>query len=438
MTKIVERIEQTEVVMESAFGSELHTAIEEKLRSQSLPAIKRVVESFVREELSAHISARKSEGLPASDLYRSGSFSRGLTTLYGYIEDLSVPKLRKGNKDREWQVLKKHSGLMPLLVSKLIFLYVLGLSLRDLQESLYVLMNKMLSKRAINRVTLELQSQLSDKMQSPIVETPSVLIVDGVWVKMCIPTGETYLDKSGHERKQVKVQERVILAAIGVRKDGSYGLVHYRAAEIEDEENWNTFFEAMIGRGLDAELVEMVVADGSKGILSSTNKNFKNASLQRCIQHKSDNISLYLSYKGLEDKHEDFEILPDDTKGEKKRKYRNGIIGQAKNIFLAPDLEEAKTRLEAWVKKWTETEEKAVSVFNKGIDRCFEFYSFDAGLHKLIRTTNLIERSFREFRTKADEIGAFPNELGCMTLFIVTINRFHVKNNKNWKPFAKT
>ena len=36
----------------------------------------------------------------------------------------------------------------------------------------------------------------------------------------------------------------------------------------------------------------------------------------------------------------------------------------------------------------------------------------------------------REFRTKADEIGAFPNELSCLTLFHLIVVRDHAKHDR--------
>ena len=49
---------------------------------------------------------------------------------------------------------------------------------------------------------------------------------------------------------------------------------------------------------------------------------------------------------------------------------------------------------------------------------------------------NLLERFFREFRTKADEIGAFPNELTCLTLFHLIVVRDHAKHDRG--KLAKT
>ncbi|RLT41271.1 MAG: transposase, partial [Chloroflexi bacterium] len=43
---------------------------------------------------------------------------------------------------------------------------------------------------------------------------------------------------------------------------------------------------------------------------------------------------------------------------------------------------------------------------------------------------------FREFRTKSDEIGAFPNENSCLTLFFLVLQREHAKHHR--LPVANT
>ncbi|MFN8968587.1 MAG: transposase, partial [Pseudanabaena sp.] len=55
---------------------------------------------------------------------------------------------------------------------------------------------------------------------------------------------------------------------------------------------------------------------------------------------------------------------------------------------------------------------------------------FDSDLHHHIRTTNHLDRLFREFRTKSDEIGAFPNETSCLTLFWLVVERDHAKHDR--------
>ena len=43
------------------------------------------------------------------------------------------------------------------------------------------------------------------------------------------------------------------------------------------------------------------------------------------------------------------------------------------------------------------------------------------------RSISLFERFFREFRAKADEIGAFPNETSCLTVFHLGLVRERAK-----------
>ncbi|KAM3104652.1 transposase [Phormidesmis sp. 146-33] len=47
-----------------------------------------------------------------------------------------------------------------------------------------------------------------------------------------------------------------------------------------------------------------------------------------------------------------------------------------------------------------------------------------------IQTTNHLERLFREFRAKSDEIGAFPNEISCLTVFCMVVERDHAKHDR--------
>jgi putative transposase len=93
------------------------------------------------------------------------------------------------------------------------------------------------------------------------------------------------------------------------------------------------------------------------------------------------------------------------------------------------------SRSTRFIVKWEPLEPKAVQVFQRDLDLTLTFYQFDADLHRHIRTTNHLERLFREFRTKSDEIGAFPHETSCLTVFFLVIERDHAKHAR--KSVAK-
>jgi transposase-like protein len=124
------------------------------------------------------------------------------------------------------------------------------------------------------------------------------------------------------------------------------------------------------------------------------------------------------------------------TEAQAKRLRQTQITMEAHDIFKAPTQAEAQQRLEKFNQKWQPLEPQAVKNFNHGLKRCFEFYQFDPVLHVLIHSTNLLERFFREFRAKSDEIGSFPNEDSCLTIFYLVMVRDHTKHQR--LTFAKT
>ena len=91
---------------------------------------------------------------------------------------------------------------------------------------------------------------------------------------------------------------------------------------------------------------------------------------------------------------------------------------------------QALERLAAFRTRWGQLESEVVRLLGKDIELSLTFYQFDVSLHPLVRSTNLLERFFREFRTKADEIGSFPNELTCLTLFHLIVVRDHAKHDR--------
>lgn len=72
-------------------------------------------------------------------------------------------------------------------------LYVMGLSLRDLQEALYPLLGAVLSVNAINRITQVAQQQMDQRRTAKITTPVPILLVDGVWVRIQYPSEETLL-----------------------------------------------------------------------------------------------------------------------------------------------------------------------------------------------------------------------------------------------------
>jgi putative transposase len=421
-----------------SFQAELDSALEQQLRAHALVGVKTALETALKEEL---LTAREAAIAQLADatrlpnhLYLSGSYTRQVHTLYGTLPEVRVPKLRSGNRQRDWHILTRYQQVMPHVLDRMCYLYTLGLSLRDLQEGMYLILGSLLSRQAVNRVTAAAQTPMDAWRAQPIAGTPPVLIVDGVWVTIQYPTSETWTDRSGHKRQRVRVQERVILAVMGVWPDGRHELLHYTIATTEDTDAWQQVGQELRDRGLDPSAVQMVVSDGTKGLQTAMKTHLPEARLQRCTVHKVRGMARYLAYT---DASASEVVAESATTPEQTRQMRRAAISSAAlEIFQAPTESEAEQRLARFVASWAPLEPKAVKSFQHGIKHCFTFYQCEPSLHALVRSTNLLERFFREFRAKADEIGAFPNENSCLTVFHLVRVREHAKPDR--MSIAKT
>jgi transposase-like protein len=354
---IAQREQQIHRVKATSFQPELDEALEQALRVAVIDAVKVTLEAALNEEVKAEL-AKMGTQRPR----RSGYFQRGLDTQYGHLSDLRVPKLRERNAEREWQILQRYQRGLGNLLNWLCCLYVMGLSIRDLQEALYFLVGHVLSRSAVNQVTLQIQQHLETRRQAAIGKTPAILIVDGVWVEIQYTREEFKLDRAGHLRQSRQAEERVILAVLAIWEDGSYEMLHYEIVAEEGEAEWSALFGHLIERGLQPEAVKLVVSDGSLGLPKALNKALPNAQQQRCITHKVRGIERYLSYEDLPKTDDKGQTL---SREDAKRQRRFTIASDAYEIYDAETLEQAQQQVQQFIAKWETLEPKAVQVFQR-------------------------------------------------------------------------
>ena len=428
MATIAQAQAQVERIWRATFHEELASTLQEHLRQQALRGVHAALEAALVEELLAYRATTPTAAR------RSGYAERRVLTTFGFIPDLAVPKLRAGNAARPWQILTRYQLSMSRVLDQSLYLYTLGLSIRDLQEALYVLLDHTLSREAINRITIAAQSPMEQWRRRPLTDTPPVLLVDGVWMHILGPTGKTWTDRAGHVRQEMRGRDQVMLAVMGVWPDGRHQILSYALADSEAAAGWSALFADLIARGLDAAQVQIVGSDGATGLPAAIATHFPHAQQQRCVEHKVRGLDKHLSYTEL--------ALTDATTQEALsykeacRQRRHVVFMDAHAIFEAPTRGEAEARLATFCTQWQAREPKMVRALRRDIALCFSFYAFDPTLHPLIRSTNLIERFFREFRTKADEIGSFPNDMTALVLFHIIVTRDDAKHDRG--KVAKT
>jgi len=381
MPTIAQLKQQVDRIWYTSFQTDLTTTLASHLRRHALLGVKAALETALVEELEVH-RQHAAASQRSCHLQRSGTYTRRVLTTHGFIPDLHIPKLRAGNAERNWDILRRYQLSMPLLLSQALYLYTLGLSIRDLQESLYVLFGHLLSREAVNRVTIAAQSPMEQWRTRRITDTPPILIVDGVWGQVLAPTGATWTDQSGHERREMRGTDQVILTVMGVWLDGRHQIIHYQPATSEDSEAWKDLLAALIRRGLDAAAVQMVVSDGSTGLPAALALHLPTANQQRCVVHKIRSLEKAFCYRDL--------TRIDPISGEPlsheraRRLRRQQLSTDAHTSVEASSRAEALERLAHFRTSWGALEPELVRLLSKDSDACLTFYQFDHALHPLV------------------------------------------------------
>ncbi len=130
MPTIAQVKQQVDRIWVASFHTDLADTLAAQLRRHALIGVKAALETALVEELEVHRQPYRQQSLPLP-LQRSGSYTRRVLTSHGFIPDLHIPKLRGGNGQRRWQVLKRYQLAMPLLLDQALYVYTLGLSIRD-------------------------------------------------------------------------------------------------------------------------------------------------------------------------------------------------------------------------------------------------------------------------------------------------------------------
>ncbi len=357
---------------------------------------------------------------------RSGSYRREVFTQYGCIPDLRVPKLRRGNGDVSWQTIERYERCWGPFLDQQVMGYGLGLSLRDLHESIRLTLGEVLSVSSCHRLVLGLAQQMEAFKTTPLAAPPPILLVDGMWVKIAYPTGERREDAQGRRRAVKRQQKRVVLSALGVWPDGHWEIVHWQVTSGENQPAWEAFFKERAAKGMTAQTTELVASDGAKGLENALAEQLKGVPHQRCIFHKIKNIADHLVFDDLE-----VEGSLDDTQAVRNAKQarKQAMLADAGRLYAGDVEADIRAQAAAFRATWEGREPKAVANFFTDFDKTLSYLQVDfpMSLAPLIRTTNLLERFHREVRRKQYDIGMFQSERGCEVLWYLISMRESAK-----------
>lgn len=333
--------------------------------------IQSLVENILEIELEMRLQAAKYQRAEERRGYRNGSYRRNLGTWYGTIEDLSVPRLREGSCDTA--VFDRYARRAGTIDQAIGTLFLNGVSTRKLSRITRELVGTPISSSAVSTIAADLSDQDLKAFQTgDLIDEFRFIYLDGISSKI----------------KEIGVEGRVMLCCVGITHTGERRIINARLSENESKESWTAFLMDMKTRGLKGKALKLAIIDGCPGLIAALKAVYPYVKRQRCIAHKMRNVAVKI-----------------------KRAHQKECMKGAKLIFAASSRTEAVRRFKDWKSRWEDYEERAVRCLEDDLNECLTYYQFDKELWKKIRTTNIIERTFREIRRRTRPMSiALPSD----------------------------
>lgn len=340
------------------------------LREKNILITKNLLERVQEEKASYLTGCHKGKHSDRRRTYRNGYYYRSFLTFFGLIEELKIIRLRQGSVlEYILERYQRRSKEIDRIVQRM---FLLGVSTRKVEEVLEILLGyKSVSPGLVSKVGKELAGLVTQYHGRGLKDYYDYLIFDGIYVSVNSPL---YKEK------------RCILVCYGITMFGRRELIDFEITRKgESEAAWEGFINRLYKRGLEGKQVKLVVIDGNKGVERALDMMYPFALRQRCWAHKMRNVSGYLPKKETE------------------------CLSGAKLIYQAANKQQAFQRFKDWDSQWWEKYPKAVKCLSKDIEQLLYFYDCPKFLWKKIRTTNLIERCFKEVRRRTKVMGYFQN-----------------------------
>ncbi len=362
---------------------------EEELGEQVRGEVKRLLEEALEAERTDWLGAGRyvRDEVGRRD-YRNGYYRRDLGTRLGRLCGLRVPRTRGGCRS---QLLGRYQRRQEPVNELVREAFLRGISTRQVGEVLEPILGEAYSAETVSRIVQGLDLAVAAYHRRRLREEYVYLFLDGVVLKVRDARG--------------KVRRRVVLAAYGVTRQGRRELIGYRLAAGESEAVWTAFLQDFFLRGLEGRHLRLITTDGSTGLAAALQLVYPQVPQQRCWAHKLRNIA------------------------DKVPKKEGSCVREAAAIYQAANRREALRAYRAWAEKWREQRPRAVASLERDLDELLNFFAVPRAHWRKVRTTNVIERCFREVRRRTRPISSFTNPASCDRIIFGVISHL----NRSWE-----
>jgi transposase-like protein len=353
------------------------------------PLLKEFIESALDAEMSSHLDDFER----ISGNKRNGKKSKTLKTDSGEIE-ITTPQDR--NSSFEPQLVKKRETVLAdNLAPKIIGLYGLGMSFRDISNHIKEMYDVDISHSTLSEITERVIPQVKAWQSRPLESLYTIVWLDAMHYKV---------------RAEGRVVSRAVYNVLAVNKEGRKDLIGMYISESEGANFWLSVLTDLKSRGVEDILIASI--DNLSGFSEAIASIFPKVEIQSCIVHQVRNSLKYVASKD-----------------------QKVFMKELKKVYQAVNKNQAETELINLEEKWGSKYPVVIKSWNTNWDKLSAYFQYDEQIRRLIYTTNPVEGFHRQVRKVTKTKGAFPSDMALLKLIYLAtenISKKWTQPLQNW------
>jgi transposase-like protein len=271
-------------------------------------------------------------------------------------------------------------------------MYTKGLTTRDIQDIFKNIYQKKLSPSSVSNITKDFEQERKAWLNKEIENDYYFIYIDAI--QSSVRRGNT-------------VEKEAFYVVIGLRTDLKRDILGVYNIPQESLEGWREVIKDLKRRKLRKPL--MVIADGIQYLEEVIKEELPGTKLQKCLFHKKKNILLKI-----------------------RSSDKTEIVKDFNKVFVLEEkdytIEKGKENLNWFLNKWKKSYPSIVQKFKeKEIEYYFTYLEFPHQIHRMIYTTNWIERLNKKIRRTEKIRNSFPNPESALNLICAILIEFEKK-----------
>lgn len=353
------------------------------------PLLKQFLESALSAEMEGHLTDQERE----KGNRKNGISKKTIKSSVGSFE-IETPRDRESSFEPEI-VKKREIILADNLEDKIIGLYGLGTSLRDISGHIKEMYDTEISATTLSSITDRIIPQIKEWQQRPLDEVYCIVWMDAMHYKV---------------RDNGKVENRAVYNILGITTEGKKELLGMYVSQNEGANFWLSVLTDLQNRGVKDMLIACI--DNLKGFAEAINSIYPATEVQSCIVHQLRNSLKYVASKDQKE-----------------------FMKDIKTVYQATTKSFAEDNLKTVTEKWNKKYPIVTDSWNNNWEKLSTYFKYTESIRRLIYTTNTIEGFHRQVRKVTKTKASFTNDMALLKLIYLAtrnISKKWTQPLQNW------